>query len=60
MSQLDIAPPLRIVVEHEGWLLLRDRNDDFYFADRYERDIADCPSTLLLKLEKQKEAGERV
>lgn len=43
---------MRIVVEHDGWMLMRDAKGNVFFADRHDRDIADCPISLLFDKEK--------
>ena len=53
---------LVIVVEHEGWLLLRHggtKEGDPLFASRDDRDPADCPVALLLKMECDQDAERR-
>jgi hypothetical protein len=44
---------MRIVVEHDGWLLLKNREGEPFFADRRGRPIADCPVATLLNLAKK-------
>lgn len=49
----------KICAEHEGWLLLRNAAGEVHFADRQDRDPADCPVSLLIDLEKHMEEAEK-
>ena len=49
---MKVKKDMRIVVEHRGWLLMRDSKGEIFFGDRRKRDIADCPVALLFEKEK--------
>lgn len=43
---------MKVVAEYDGWVMLRDTKGEPFFGDKQGRDIADCPVSQLMDLER--------